>query len=158
MSQKELIDSLLDYHVDMSHRLWDSIEQITEEQFLQEDGYSRGSIRNLVVHLASTELRWLAGLQNLPDVGHLNFEDYKTKAATLEIFAEAVKSLARYVKSLSEEELVQPANNIPNPRWAILVHLFNHGTDHRATLLQRVHEFGAPTFEQDFILWLWSRK
>jgi uncharacterized damage-inducible protein DinB len=153
----ELIQTLTQYHVDMSHRIWDSIEQITEEQFLMDDEYSRGSIRNLIVHLASTERRWLAGLRNLPDVGHLAFDHYKTKETTLEIFAEVVKDLSKYIKSLSEEELNQNANDIPNPRWAVLLHLVNHGTDHRATVLQRLHEFGAPTFDQDFILWLWSK-
>lgn len=158
MSQKEMIKTLIDYHVDMSHRIWDSIEQITEEQFLMDDEYSRGSIRNLIVHLASTDRRWLAGLKNLPDAGHLTFDDYKTKETTLEIFAEVVKDLSKYVNSVSAEELNQNAIGIPNPRWAILLHLINHGTDHRATVLQRLHEFGAPTFDQDFIIWLWSRK
>lgn len=158
MSQKEMIKTLIDYHVDMSHRIWDSIEQITEEQFLMDDEYSRGSIRNLIVHLASTDRRWLAGLKNLPDAGHLAFDDYKTKETTLEIFAEVVKDLSKYVNSVSAEELNQNAIGIPNPRWAILLHLINHGTDHRATVLQRLHEFGAPTFDQDFIIWLWSRK
>lgn len=158
MSQKEMIKTLIDYHVDMSHRIWDSIEQITEEQFLMDDEYSRGSIRNLIVHLASTDRRWLAGLKNLPDAGHLTFDDYKTKEATVEIFADSVKDLSKYVNSVSAEELNQNAIDIPNPRWAILLHLINHGTDHRATVLQRLHEFGAPTFDQDFILWLWSRK
>src|SRR5215211_4332478 len=158
MSQKEMIKSLIEYHVEMSGRVWDAIEQITEEQFLADDTYSRGSIRNLIVHLASTDRRWLSGLKNMPDVGHLNFEDYTTKEATAKIFPDAIKSLANYVIWLSEEELNQNANGIPNPRWVILVHLVNHGTDHRATVLQRLNEFGAPTFDQDFITWLWSKQ
>jgi len=39
-----------------------------------------------------------------------------------------------------------------------LLHMVNHGTDHRATVLQRLDEFGAPSFGQDVILWLWSKK
>ncbi len=35
--------------------------------------------------------------------------------------------------------------------------LVNHGTDHRATILQRPQECDAPTFDQDFILWLWEK-
>jgi uncharacterized damage-inducible protein DinB len=52
----ELIKTFIEYHIDMSRRVWDSIQQITEEQFLADDAYSRGSIRNLMVHLASTDL------------------------------------------------------------------------------------------------------
>ena len=154
----ELVKTLVHYHVDMSRRVWDSIEQLTEEQFLADDIYSRGSIRNLMVHIISTDRRWLAGLKNLPDIGHLNFEDYQTKAAARHIFESVLNDLAAYVNTLSAEELSQNANGIPNPRWAILMHLTNHGTDHRSTVLQRLHEFGAPTFDQDLIFWLWSRQ
>jgi uncharacterized damage-inducible protein DinB len=37
----------------------------------------------------------------------------------------------------------------------VLLHVANHGTDHRAQLLRALHDFGAPTFDQDLILYLW---
>lgn len=125
---------------------------------MADDAYSRGSIRNLMVDLASTDRRWLAGLKNQPEVGHLKFEDYPTRAAARDIFEAVATELSKCVGTLSEEELSQNANDFPNPRWALLLHLGNHGTDYRATVLQRLHEFGAPTFDQDLILWLRSRK
>ena len=154
----ELIKTFIEYQLGMTRRVWDSIDQITDEQFLADDAYSRGSLRNLRVHLASTDRRWLAGLKNLPDVGHLKFEDYPTRAAVREAFGNVAKELIAYVNTLGEEEITQNAKDIPAPRWTILLHLVNHGTDHRATVLQRLDEFGAPTFDQDFIMWLWSRK
>jgi uncharacterized damage-inducible protein DinB len=30
-------------------------------------------------------------------------------------------------------------------------------TDHRAQMLRTLHDFGAPTFEQDMIFYLWGR-
>ena len=154
----ELIKTFVEYHLEMTRRVWDSVDQITDEQFVADDAYSRGSIRNLMVHLASTDRRWLAGLKNLEDVGHLMFEDYLAKASAREVFETVAKDIMDYANSLSEEEISQKAKDIPNPRWAILLHLVNHGTDHRSTVLQRLHEFGAPTFDQDFIMWLWGRK
>jgi len=154
----DMISPLIDYHLAMSRRVWNSISQITDQQFLEEDAYSRGSIRNLMVHLASTDRRWLAGLKNLPDVGHLKFEDFPTRADARQIFESGADELSEYIRTLSEDDLNERAEDIPNPRWAILLHLVNHGTDHRATVLQRLHEMGAPTFDQDFITWLWSRK
>ena len=154
----ELIKTFIEYHIDMSRRVWDSIDQITDEQFLADDAYSRGSIRNLMVHLASTDRRWLAGLKNADDVGHLKFEDYSTRATARNVFEQVAKGLAEYANTLNDAELAQNPNNLPNPRWTVLFHMINHGTDHRATVLQKLTEFGAPTFDQDFILWLWSRK
>jgi uncharacterized damage-inducible protein DinB len=153
-----MIKTLVEYHLAMTRRVWDSIGQITEEQFLADDAYSRGSIRNLMVHLASTDRRWLAGLKGLPDVGHLNFADYPSRDSARALFEQVAKDLTDYVAALTDAELEQPSAEIPNPRWQILLHLVNHATDHRATVLQRLHELGAPTFDQDFILWLWSKK
>jgi len=154
----ELIKTFIEYHIDMTRRVWDSINEITDEQFLADDAYSRGSIRNLMVHLASTDRRWLAGLKNLEDVGHLTFEDYSTRTAAREIFESVLKDLAEYASTLTDSDLSSPNDKVAEPRWQVILHIINHGTDHRATVLQRLHEFGAPTFDQDFIIWLWSRK
>jgi len=154
----ELIKTFIEYHLDMTRRVWDTINQITDEQFLADDAYSRGSIRNLMVHLTSTDRRWLAGLKNLEDVGHLKFEDYTTCAQAQEIFENVMKDLSEYSSALTEADLNTPNDKVAEPRWQILLHLVNHGTDHRSTVLQRLHEFGAPNFDQDFIMWLWNRK
>jgi uncharacterized damage-inducible protein DinB len=153
----ELIKTFIEYHLDMTRRVWDSINYITEEQFLADDAYSRGSVRNLMVHLTSTDRRWLAGLRNAEDVGHLRFEDFATRAEAHQIFEQVTQDLSEYVNSLTEEEINQNPNDVPNPRWQVLLHLINHGTDHRSTVLQRLHEFGAPTFDQDFITWIWRK-
>jgi len=158
MASVEIIQTLIEYDIAMTRRVWDSIDQISDDQFLADDTYSRGSIRNLMVHLASTDRRWLAGLRNQPEVGHLRFEDYVTRAAARGVYESVATELAEYVSTLSEAELSQYPNDIPNPRWAALLHLVNHGTDHRSTVLQKLDDFGAPTFDQDFILWLWGKR
>lgn len=158
MSVVENVRAYIDYHIDTTRQVWDSIAQLSEAQFLQEDGYSQGSVRNLMVHLASVDRRWLEGLKNHPDVGHLKAEDYPDKASAHAIFEQVATDLAAYTASLSEDELLQNPANIPNPRMIVLMHMVNHGTDHRATVLQMLNGFGVPSFGQDFILWLWNRK
>jgi len=158
MSTVNMIQTLIEYHTTTTRRVWDSIEKLTDEQFLQDDAYSRGSIRNLMVHLASTDRRWLAGLKNLPDTGHLDFKDYPTRASGRAIFESVAKDLMDYVPSLTEAELEGIPAGMPTTRSMVLLHLANHGTDHRATVLERLIAIGAPTFEQDFIFWLRSGK
>jgi uncharacterized damage-inducible protein DinB len=62
-----------------------------------------------------------------------------------------------FVATLNDADMELNPTNLPDLRWTILLHLANHGTDHRATVLQQLHELGAPTCDQDFIMWLWSR-
>ena len=157
MSSLELIQTFTQYHLDMTHRLWESIDQITEEQFLADDAYSRGSIRNLMVHLAATDSNWLAGLKNIPedqDPPTKALEDYSNRHIVREFWDQTAKDLADYVEGLTEVELHQNPMDIPHTRWQVLLHMINHGTDHRSTILQKLHEFSAPTFDQDFFFWL----
>ena len=42
------------------------------------------------------------------------------------------------------------------PVWQILLHVVNHATDHRAQTLRLLDQLGAPTFEQDFMLYLYA--
>jgi len=154
----ELIKTFVAYHIDTTRRVWDLIQQITDEQFITDDIYSRGSIRNLMVHLASADRRWLTRLKNLEDVGHLTFEDYQTRAQAREAFDEVAKDLAEYISTLTAADLNTSNDRIKEPGWQILLQIINHGTDHRSTVLQKLTEFGAPSFDQDFIVWLWSRK
>lgn len=154
----DLIQLYVTYHVEMTRRVWDLIDTISDEQFLAGDEYSQGSIRNLMVHLASADRRWLAGLKNLEDVGHLKQEDYLTRAAAREVFENAAKDLSDYVSTLTEDALNKPTDKVDRPQWQILLHLVNHGTDHRATVLQQLNELGIKTFPQDLVIWLWERK
>jgi uncharacterized damage-inducible protein DinB len=156
----ELIKTFTQYHLDMTRRVWKSIDHITEEQFLANDAYSRGSLRNLMVHLAATDSNWLAGLKNIPedqDPPARTLEDYSSRAIAREFWDTTAKDVADYIETLTEAKLNENPVDIPHARWQVLLHMSNHGTDHRSTILQRLHELGAPTFEQDFIFWLWNK-
>jgi uncharacterized damage-inducible protein DinB len=157
MPALNMLKTFLEYHVAMTRRVWDSIGHITDAQFVEEDVYSRGSLRNLMIHLASTDRRWLAGLLNRPDVGHLRPEDYPTRAAARAVFESVARELMLLANALTDADLEQHPNDLPSPRWQVILHIINHGTDHRATVLQKLQALGAPTFDQDFILWLWKR-
>ena len=161
MLSVEIIKTFIEYHIDMSRRVWDSIDQITNEQFLADDAYSRGSIRNLMVHLANTDSNWLAGLKNIPeeeDAPRRKYDDYPDRASVRAFWDATAKDVSNYAETLTEAKLGENPVDIQNPRWQVLLHIINHGTDHRSTILQKLHEFGASTFDQDFIIWLDSRK
>jgi uncharacterized damage-inducible protein DinB len=154
----EMVRIFIEYHVDMTRRVWDSINQITEEQFVAEDTYSRGSIRNLIVHITRIDERWLMGLKNLRDPNpDFKFEKYSTRSAARDYFDKIAAEMTEYVATLNDVDMELNPTNLPGLRWTILLHLANHGTDHRSTVLQKLHTLGAPTFDQDFIMWMWSK-
>jgi uncharacterized damage-inducible protein DinB len=157
----DLMKTFTEYHIEMTSRVWTSIDHITDEQFLADDAYSRGSIRNLMVHLTNTDSDWLAGLKNIPeneDAPRKTYEEYPDRASVRTYWEETARDVKEYIEGLAESELDEQPMDIPDLRWQVLLHMINHGTDHRSTILQRLHEFGAPTFDQDFIMWLDRRQ
>ena len=111
-----------------------------------------------MVHLCHTDLRWLTGLKNLPIRTEVkNYEAYPDRTSVRTYWEAVAADLSEYVRSLQKTSLVENPVDIPGPRWEVLLHLVNHGTDHRSTVLQQLHDYGAPTFDQDFIIWLAKR-
>jgi uncharacterized damage-inducible protein DinB len=40
--------------------------------------------------------------------------------------------------------------------WQVLLHVINHGTDHRAQLLRLLNDLGAKTTSQDYIFYVYD--
>ena len=151
MSYLYIIRSMVGFHVASNRRLWDHlVEHLTDEQFTQPLGYSHGSIRNQVVHLAATDRYWLHDIQAKPVTG-LDTQDYPTRQSFTAVWDGIGVSLLEYVKSLAESDLEEVPDGLLETRGEALVHIVNHGTDHRAEILSMLHGLGAPTFEFGFL-------
>ena len=167
--EPKVIRSLFDYHKTMSEKLLDCIAQLTPDQFVQDTEYSVGSVRNHMVHSISGHQRWLAKLQAEPIPERLDYVDFPSIEATKTKWDQVEVDLLDYVNSLDESQLCDQMNyKVPHQHdadmvdyknnfiWQILVHLVNHGTDHRSQVLSILNQFDTPTFEQDFIFYLWD--
>lgn len=161
----DTIRTLFDYNYGAHRRLWDSIVCLTDEQFTQEVEYSIGSVRNHMVHLMNVDLRWLARLQNAPLPERLPDTGFTSAEAARRQWAQVEGAMMAYAAGLRDDQLNEIVHyDMPhrggaknNPRWQILVHVVNHGTDHRAQVLPILHRMGAPTFEQDLMIYLWDK-
>jgi uncharacterized damage-inducible protein DinB len=40
--------------------------------------------------------------------------------------------------------------------WQVLLHVANHGTDHRAQALRTLHDLGVETTSQDYIFYVYE--
>jgi len=151
MLSTEIVRAMIDYHYARQYRLWDSIMTLTDEQFTTEIPYSHGSIRNHMVHLPAVDTRWLKGLREEADARTFNYEppDYPTRDSARMLTEKVADEVKQYIATLDEEALAYMPQGMPLARWQVILHVVNHGTDHRAQVLRILHDFGAPTFEQD---------
>jgi len=151
------IRTLTAYNYALYDRLWSGIMTLSDEQFTQEIPYSHGSVRNQIVHVARTDTAWLRGLKGDPASRAYTLDpaDYPTRAAAKALWDASAHNLQAYVAALAEDDLAQVSPTMPGPVWHVLLHLANHGTDHRAQILRALNDLGAPTFDQDMIFYLW---
>jgi uncharacterized damage-inducible protein DinB len=157
--------TLYDYNYGLHRRVWDCIMHLSDEQFVQNVDYSIGSVRNHTVHVMGADQRWMARIQGIPAPAFPNIDDFPTRAVTFEKWKEAEANILTYVYSLTDDDLQRIVDyDMPSRGgmkrsavWQILAQVVNHGTDHRAQVLSILHRMGAPTLEQDLILYLYSR-
>ncbi len=162
---REAIQILYDYHY-VWDKVWDCVLELSEEQFVAESDYSWRSVRNHLVHVMSTDNRWMARVIGNGVPARLEPIDCPNYDVLREKWNQIRDQTQTYIQSVSDLELQQtvkvtlPHRNIEfeHKRWEILAHVVNHGTDHRAQVLARLHELGAMTVEQDMILYWWSQK
>ena len=158
------IRTLFDYHYSLYERIWDIVQTLSPEQFVAEKAYSLRSLRNQLLHVIEVDNRWLARLQSLPLPELLDESDFPDQAALRPTWVSIRGDVLAYTQALTDAELEEVVElDFPNRggshrnlRWQILLHVVNHGTDHRAQILALLHELGAPTLEQDLILHLWT--
>jgi uncharacterized damage-inducible protein DinB len=160
MSSLEIVRTMTDYNYTWQRKVWDSIMTLSDEQFLADIPYSHGSLRNHMVHLANTDSGWLRGLKGEPDARarRYNPEDYVVRESVRAICEQAAGEVTAYITALTEADLDHQPDGMPMTVGQTLLHLVNHGTDHRAQVLRALHDFGAPTFDQDLVFYFLGRQ
>ena len=160
------IKLLFDYHYGMFDKVWDSVSGMATEAFVAESDYSMRSVRNHLVHCMNVDDRWLARLrlQKPPDLlTPSNYPDQATVRSEWNVIRGRVLTYVGGLEDAELDESIQVAlpSRYSTPRQStrreVLHHMVNHGTDHRAQILARLHELGARTIEQDLVLYLWEK-
>lgn len=159
----EKLAQMLDYNYWAHERVWNCVAKLSDEQFKQSSDYSIGSVHQQLVHVMSADWVWLNRLNGVSPDHQLNPADYPTREAIRARWAEIERDLRAHVAGLDDDQLNDPVryHRISAPdewretlRWQIVLHVVNHGTDHRAQILSLIHRLGGETIAQDLIFYL----
>jgi uncharacterized damage-inducible protein DinB len=151
-----------DYHFAENRKIWDTyIASLPFEQFKQHVGYSHGSVREQIVHLISADEVWFSELQGVEPSEPLpptNSDDRETIRAHWDSVEQNMRS---YLAGLRDEMLFDKPIEEPEEDkdlivWQVLLHVVNHGTDHRAQLLRLLNDLGVKTEWQDYIFYAYG--
>lgn len=151
-----------DYHFTENRKLWDRyITPLSYDQFTQDVSYSHGSVRDQILHLMSVDEIWFSELQGIGPSESFppGTADDRTNIRTHWDGVE--QSMRAYLAELQDDTLF--AKPIKEPEedkdlvvWQVLLHVVNHGTDHRAQLLRLLNDLGVQTTSQDYIFYVYD--
>jgi uncharacterized damage-inducible protein DinB len=151
-----------DYHFSENRILWERyIVPLSDAQFTQAASYSHGSVRDQVLHLMSVDDIWFSELQGTSPAQPLPPERMSDRPAIRARWDEIEQRMREYLAALQDEMLFERPIKEPDEDrglivWQVLLHVVNHGTDHRAQLLRQLNDLGMQTTSQDYIFYVYG--
>ena len=158
---KDDILTLYAYNSWANARILNATAQVTTEQFLAPTSFSHGGLRGTLVHILFAEWIWRRRWEGYSPVAWLQPEDFPTFEALRAHWNTEEQALLQFVENVSDQALNdileyrrtggEPRENI---LWHLMVHLVNHGTQHRSEAAAILTEFGHSPGDIDFIIFL----
>jgi uncharacterized damage-inducible protein DinB len=151
-----------DYHFSENRTIWDRyIMPLTHEQFTRDAKYSHGSARDQIVHLMNVDEGWFSELQGAAFPEPLSPANVDDRNAIRERWDNIERRMREYLAALRDDMLfAKPIKEPDEDRnlivWQVLLHVVNHGTDHRAQLLRVLNDMGVKTVSQDYIFYVYE--
>lgn len=156
----EYIHALYDYNYWATERVLNAAGRLNPEQFFAPTDLSHGSLWGTLVHILGAEWIWRSRFaEGVSPTAVLSEEDFPTLEALRSRWQAEEKSMRDFLAGLKEEDLNQVIHYkstrgkpYANTLWQLLVHLANHGTQHRSEAAVLLTNYGASPGDLDLIL------
>jgi uncharacterized damage-inducible protein DinB len=150
-----------DYHFAENRKIWDEyVSLLAYEQFIQTVNYSHGAVRGQIVHMINADEMWFSQLQGVAIAEPPAPPDFDDRKIIRAHWDEVEKSMRAYLAGLQDEMLFEKPFAVGEDKdlilWQVLLHVANHGTDHRAQLLRLLNDLGVKTTSQDYIFYVYD--
>jgi len=149
-----------DYHFSENRNLWDACIHLPDASFTQQVAYSHGSIRNQIVHLVSVDDTWFSALRGVEIPESLDPAHFEDRNILRAHWDHVEKNMREYLAKLRDEMLFEKPFTDGEDKdlilWQALLHVCNHGTDHRAQILRSLNDLGVKTTSQDYIFYVYD--
>jgi uncharacterized damage-inducible protein DinB len=153
------IRTLYDYHYWANGRICEAATRITPEQFVAPAPVPWGSIRGTLVHTLGAERSWLARWEGRAPPPRPADDEFPTIAAVIAAWGESEARIRAFIAGLDDEALDRDfaytrysGERRVQPLWQLLVHVVNHGTQHRSEVAVLLTMHGASPGDLDLSL------
>lgn len=164
MNQRDLL-LIYDYNYWANRRILQAAEHLRPEELTQELPMSWKSIQGTLGHILSAEWVWRKRCQErVSPAAMLDIDQFSTLEVLRRRWDEEEAAMRGYLAGLSDadlEERIDYKNTKGTPfsrvLWQILLHVVNHGTQHRAEAALYLTTLGHSPGDIDLSLYLAER-
>ena len=158
------VQLIYDYNYWARDRILTAAAQATAEQYAAPAPFPYGSLRGTLLHTLDAEKSWRHQLELGYWTPDLLEADYPTVAALQEAWQAEEQSMRAFLAGLTDADLERivryPVDEgVIRERvlWHCLVHVVNHGTQHRAEAAALLTGYGQSPGDLDMTLFLNER-
>jgi len=158
---KSDLQLLYSYNRWANARILTAAKQTTPEQFLAGANFPHGGLRSTLTHLLSAEWIWRSRWQGSSPRQVLQPAEFPTLQVLSERWQREAQLLSAFLKNVPDEQLEQDfeymttdGRPMRNVLWQAMVHVVNHGTQHRSEAAAMLTDFGCSPGNIDLIVFL----
>jgi uncharacterized damage-inducible protein DinB len=163
----DALRTMYEYNRWATERLLDTADQLTPEQLHTPGNAGHGSVRDTLVHLISTQRRWLSWWNgSLPALEAYNvrldpadFPDVAAARAAWETLEEDTQAFVGALTDADADRIYEftlpDGTEVRFPLWQMMLHVANHDTQHRSEVAAMLTGFGPSPGSLDLINYLW---
>ncbi|MEP6896147.1 MAG: DinB family protein [Chloroflexota bacterium] len=155
------IHLIYEYNYWANKKILTTSAQVSPEQFTAPASFPYGGLHGTLLHILETEWGWRALFQTIEDASDLLPADYPDLASIETHWQAEEKAMRAYLATLSDEDMqghLRYTTDAGEPRdrilWHCLLHVVNHGTQHRGEAAALLTDFGQSPGDLDLTVFL----
>jgi uncharacterized damage-inducible protein DinB len=155
------IQLIYDYNYWASGKILAASAKVAQEQFLATAEFPFGGLRGTLLHIVDAEYGWRDLFETNKFGEDLKVDDFPTLKSLKERFHSEEKSMRAYLIRLKDEDMTShvkytTGEGVQRDRilWHCLLHVVNHGTQHRSEAAALLTGFGSSPGDLDFTVFL----
>jgi uncharacterized damage-inducible protein DinB len=153
--------TLYEYNYWANGRILAAAARVSQEQFSAPSTHGYGSLRRTLLHTLDTEFAWRMRCQYSQSTPDMSEAEFPTPDVIKRRWDEDEAAMRAYLASLQDDDLTgllryttDQGEQRERVLWHCLLHVVNHGTQHRSEAAALLTEYGSSPGDLDFTVFL----